>query len=44
MAGAIISSLDGARGIAGWRWLLLVEGVVTVFCGFGRESRLVQHV
>ncbi|CAG9981511.1 unnamed protein product [Clonostachys byssicola] len=32
MAGAIIKSLDGARGMAGWRWLLLVEGLITVFC------------
>jgi hypothetical protein len=39
MAGAIISRLDGVRGIAGWRWLFLVEGVVTVFCGFVRKSR-----
>jgi MFS family permease len=37
MAGAIISRLDGARGIPGWRWLLLIEGVVTVFCGFCRK-------
>lgn len=35
MAGAIISSLDGARGMPGWRWLLMIEGVVTVACGFG---------
>ncbi|KAJ3548511.1 hypothetical protein NM208_g979 [Fusarium decemcellulare] len=35
MAGAIISRLEGARGIPGWRWLLLIEGVVTVACGFG---------
>ncbi|OAL05211.1 MFS general substrate transporter [Phaeosphaeriaceae sp. SRC1lsM3a] len=34
MAGAIISSLDGARGIAGWRWLLLIEGIITVFSGW----------
>lgn len=34
MAGAITSSLEGARGMAGWRWLLLVEGVITVGCGF----------
>lgn len=33
MAGAIISSLEGAKGIAGWRWLLLIEGVFTVACG-----------
>jgi sugar phosphate permease len=34
MAGAIVSSLDGARGIPGWRWLLIVEGIITVVCGF----------
>lgn len=34
MAGAIIDSLEGARGIAGWRWLFIVEGTLTVFCGF----------
>ena len=34
MAGAIIDQLEGARGMSGWRWLLLIEGVFTVFCGF----------
>lgn len=29
-AGAITSGLDGAHGIAGWRWLFIVEGVATV--------------
>ncbi|KAJ4246338.1 hypothetical protein NW762_013689 [Fusarium torreyae] len=33
MAGAIVKSLEGARGIPGWRWLLIVEGVLTVACG-----------
>ncbi|KAK8036097.1 hypothetical protein PG993_008711 [Apiospora rasikravindrae] len=26
-------TLDGRHGIAGWRWLFMVEGVVTVGCG-----------
>jgi predicted MFS family arabinose efflux permease len=34
MAGAIVDGLDGARGIPGWRWLFIVEGSLTVFCGF----------
>ncbi|KAH7140321.1 major facilitator superfamily domain-containing protein [Dactylonectria estremocensis] len=32
MAGAIIRSLDGTRGMSGWRWLLLIEGLITAFC------------
>ena len=30
MAGAITGNLEGAHGIAGWRWLFIVEGVATV--------------
>jgi hypothetical protein len=37
MAGAVISSLDGARGIPGWRWLLVIESAITIVCGFGCE-------
>lgn len=35
MAGAVIEGLEGVRGIPGWRWLLLIEGVITVTCGLG---------
>ncbi|RKL51176.1 hypothetical protein BFJ72_g629 [Fusarium proliferatum] len=28
-----IARLDGARGIAGWRWIFLIEGAVTVAAG-----------
>ncbi|EXJ83583.1 hypothetical protein A1O1_07206 [Capronia coronata CBS 617.96] len=31
VSGAITGHLDGARGIAGWRWLFIVEGAATIF-------------
>ena len=31
LAGVIIDRLDGARGLEGWRWLLLIEGVMSSF-------------
>ena len=33
IAAGILSGLDGVRGIAAWRWLYILEGVVTVATG-----------
>ncbi|KAJ6618005.1 major facilitator superfamily domain-containing protein [Mycena sp. CBHHK59/15] len=33
LAGVIIEHLDGRRGLAGWQWLLLIEGVGASFVG-----------
>ncbi|KAL5513452.1 hypothetical protein ACEPAH_3851 [Sanghuangporus vaninii] len=33
LAGVIIDNLNGSRGLAGWRWLLLIEGVASSFAG-----------
>ncbi|KAL3462161.1 major facilitator superfamily domain-containing protein [Aspergillus heterothallicus] len=30
LSGAIISGLEGEYGIVGWRWLFLLEGVITI--------------
>ncbi|KAF4120237.1 Major Facilitator Superfamily [Geosmithia morbida] len=33
-AGAVTGNMEGARGMRGWRWLYLIEGVVTVGFAF----------
>lgn len=33
LAGLITGNMNGTRGIAGWRWLLLLEGVASSFVG-----------
>ncbi|KAJ3049350.1 hypothetical protein HK097_009640 [Rhizophlyctis rosea] len=30
ISGAIASSLNGAHGIAGWRWMFIIEGIISV--------------
>lgn len=32
LAGAITGNMEGVHGMRGWRWLYLIEGVVTVGC------------
>ncbi|KAL1297370.1 hypothetical protein AAFC00_004910 [Neodothiora populina] len=31
LAAGILGNLDGAMGIAGWRWLFIIEGSITIF-------------
>ena len=33
LSGWIISGLDQVGGLAGWRWMFLLQGVPTVLCG-----------
>lgn len=33
LAAAIFSGLGGARGVAGWRWLFIIEGAASFFAG-----------
>ncbi|KAK3386697.1 major facilitator superfamily domain-containing protein [Podospora didyma] len=31
---AVLGNMDGAQGIAGWRWLFIIEGVITIGVAF----------
>ena len=33
LAAGILGNLDGAQGIAGWRWLFIIEGTITIAIG-----------
>lgn len=34
IAAGVLSKMEGAMGIAGWRWLFIIEGVLTIFFAF----------
>lgn len=34
IAAGVFAGLDGKSGLAGWRWLFLIQGVLTVFVAF----------
>ncbi|KAL4734084.1 major facilitator superfamily domain-containing protein [Aspergillus similis] len=34
IAAGVLSGLDGARGLSAWRWLYLIEGIVSICGGF----------
>ena len=35
IAAGILNNLDGAKGLAAWRWLFIIEGVITICIAFG---------
>jgi MFS transporter, ACS family, tartrate transporter len=42
--GALVLGLDGRLGLAGWRWLFLVEGIPSVLLGFSVLALLTERV
>ncbi|KAL1874749.1 hypothetical protein VTK73DRAFT_226 [Phialemonium thermophilum] len=43
IAAATFSSIDGAHGLAGWRWLFIIEGIVTVCIALASTFILPDH-
>ncbi|KAI0151428.1 allantoate permease [Pestalotiopsis sp. NC0098] len=43
LSGAVIAGLEGTKGMEGWRWLFLIEGVGTVFFGIVSKFVLLDY-
>ena len=35
IAAGVRGNMDGAKGLRAWKWLFIIEGVVTIFIAFG---------
>ncbi|GJC94066.1 major facilitator superfamily transporter [Colletotrichum higginsianum] len=44
IAAAVFSHLDGARGLAGWQWLFIIEGVGSFVSAFAAFALLPDYV
>lgn len=39
ISAGILSGMDGVGGLAGWKWIFILEGVATVVIGVRRPAR-----
>lgn len=43
IAAGILADMEGASGVRAWRWLFIIEGVITVFLGISALSLLPDY-